>query len=79
MKPAQMMAGSAAAGSSEPWGGVALVPVDRSRILVADDEKYIRDVFLTLLRSELGRIRIDVVTNGAEVVEAFRTVHYAVI
>ena len=65
-------------GSGET-GGSMLVPVDRKRVLVADDERGIRDVFLHILRYNLPACRIDAVINGAEAVEAFRAVHYGLL
>ena len=53
--------------------------LDRSRILVVDDEKGIRDIFVHVLSYHLPNVRADVVVNGAEAVAAFRDLHYAVI
>ncbi len=56
-----------------------LTKVDRGKILVVDDEKSIRDVFVHVLSHNLDGVRADVVANGAEAVEAFQDVRYAVI
>lgn len=53
--------------------------LDRTKILVVDDEKGIRDVFVHLLSHNIDGVRADVVANGAEAVEAFQDVHYALI
>lgn len=52
---------------------------DNSRILVADDEKSIRQLFLTLLSYRFGKERLDIVTNGLEAVESFKAAHHRVI
>lgn len=56
-----------------------IVRADKLRILVADDEKGIREMFRLLLSTDLAQSRIDVAVNGVEVVECFRTVHHGVI
>lgn len=53
--------------------------LDRGKILVVDDEKSIRDIFVHVLTHNLPGVRADVVANGAEAVEAFQDVRYAVI
>jgi len=53
--------------------------LDRSKILVVDDEKSIRELFVHALTHYLPEVRADVVANGAEAVEAFQDVHYAVL
>ena len=53
--------------------------LDRGKILVVDDEKGIRDIFVHVLSHHLPNVRADVVANGAEAVEAFQDVRYAVI
>jgi CheY-like chemotaxis protein len=42
------------------------------RILVVDDEKNIRELFLALISLHLPKSRIDVAVNGTEAVELFR-------
>ena len=51
---------------------------DTRRILVADDDEEIRDLFALTLSCDLPDCRIDVAVNGLEVIEAFRTVHYGI-
>lgn len=46
------------------------------KILIADDEKEIGALFETLLKSRLADSKIDVVVNGAEAVDAFRTANH---
>lgn len=53
--------------------------LDHSKLLVVDDEKGIRDIFVHVLSHHLPDVRADVVANGAEAVEAFMDGHYAVI
>jgi CheY-like chemotaxis protein len=48
------------------------------RILIVDDEKAVRDVFLRVVSSRPG-CRVDVAVNGAEAVEFFRCVRHAAI
>ncbi len=53
---------------------------NRNHILVADDEKNIRELFKMLIKTKLGeQYRIDVAVNGAEAVQAFRDAQHAVI
>jgi CheY-like chemotaxis protein len=60
-------------------GAEERIKLDRSKILVVDDEKGIRDVFVHVLSHNIDGVRADVVANGAEAVEAFQDVHYALI
>ena len=53
--------------------------LDRKKILVVDDEKGIRDIFVHVLSHHLPHVRADMVANGAEAVEAFHDIHYAVL
>ena len=53
--------------------------LDRTKILVVDDEKGIRDIFIHVLSHHLPHVRADVVANGEEAFEAFRDINYAVI
>lgn len=59
--------------------GAERAPSDKKRILIADDERQIRDVFRQIVSYELSDCWIDVAINGAEAVESFRTIHQAVI
>lgn len=54
-------------------------PCDRRRILVADDELEICEMFQLILSGKLALCRIDVTVNGVEAVESFRTIHHGVV
>ena len=43
-----------------------------NRVLIVDDEKTIRELFLRILSYNLPDCRIDVAVNGVEAVESFR-------
>lgn len=49
------------------------------RILIADDEKGIRALFKTYFINELSDSTVDVVVNGVEAVDTFRTGDYDVL
>lgn len=66
-------------GLEQTNGTPDLFPTDRQRVLVADDEAGIRDLFRMVLDCELKDCRVDLAVNGAEVVEAFRQAHHGVI
>ena len=54
-------------------------PSDKKRILVADDDAAILEMFKIVLTCDLPDYRVDVAVNGQEVVDAFHDVHYGVI
>lgn len=56
-----------------------LVPCEKRRLLIVDDDKAVRQTFQTVLGIKLPDCRIDIAVNGAEAVEFFRTVHHAVL
>ena len=56
-----------------------VVPCDKQRILIVDDEKTIREVFTQVISYGLPECRIDVAINGAEAVESFRTIHHGLL
>ncbi len=56
-----------------------LKPSRKHRILVADDDAEIREMFQLVLSCDLPDCRVDVAVNGAEVIEAFRDVHFGTI
>lgn len=56
-----------------------LIPTTPRRILIVDDEKGIRDVFMAVVASDLPDCRVDLAINGAEAVESFRSIHHQVI
>ncbi len=49
------------------------------RILVADDEKSIRDLFFQVMSYGLSDCRVDVVVDGREAVDAFRQGRHSVL
>lgn len=57
----------------------ARLPRSGRRILVVDDERFIRDVFLKVISMELPNCRIDLAVNGAEGVDFFRNARPSVI
>ena len=56
-----------------------LTPCTPRRVLIVDDEKGIRDVFLAVVSYGLPDCRVDLAVNGAEAVENFRTAHQDVL
>lgn len=63
--------GSATAAETAASSPDAVVPRDKSRIIIADDEKTIQRLFNMILSSALPGIKIDLASNGAEALEAF--------
>jgi two-component system response regulator YesN len=59
--------------------GLAAVPCDQGRILVVDDERSIRALFQMILAEELPGRRVDIASNGQEALDAFRSLHHAVL
>jgi CheY-like chemotaxis protein len=49
------------------------------RILIADDEREMRELFKSVFLSEFTGSSVDMVVNGAEAVEAVRTGNYDVL
>lgn len=56
-----------------------LVPADRSRVLIADDERAIHKLLAMILRHGIEGLWVDFAVNGREAVESYRTVHQGVI
>lgn len=56
-----------------------LVPCDRNRLLIVDDEKGIRSIFQQIITYGLPNCRIDLAVNGLEALESFRTNHQGVL
>lgn len=54
-------------------------PCDRTRVLIVDDEKGIRELFKKILSYDIPECRVDLAVNGVEAVDVFRAVHPAVI
>jgi len=48
-----------------------LAALDKSRILIVDDESAIRDLFSMIVDMELPEIKTDTAANGLEAVKAF--------
>lgn len=59
--------------------GKGIVPLHRGRLLIVDDQAGVRQVFHTILSSDLPNIRIDLAENGVEALDAFSANHHAVI
>lgn len=62
-----------------PATGTSLVPCEKGCVLIADDEKPIRELFSRILTLLLPNCKVDVAANGAEAVERFRAGHQKVI
>ena len=56
-----------------------LFPCAKRRILIVDDEKGIREVFMAIVTCGLPDCRVDLAINGAEAVESFRAIHHQII
>ena len=62
-----------------PVQGETLVPCDRRRVMIVDDEASIVKLFKMLLEFDLPGKQIDTACNGAEAVEKFAVGHHGVI
>ncbi len=58
---------------------MAVVPCNRRRILVVDDEEVIQKLFSMVLEWEIPEADVEIAANGAEALEAFATHHHAVL
>lgn len=56
-----------------------LVPCDKRRILITDDESPVRDIFRLILTSGCPACIIDVASNGLEAVQSFQKFHQGVL
>ncbi len=56
-----------------------LVPCEKNRLLIVDDEPGIRSIFKQILSASLPGCVVDVATNGAEAIESFKTGHHTVL
>lgn len=56
-----------------------IIPCDKKRILIADDDPEIRQMFQMVLSMELANCTIDTVKNGAEAFTEFLAHHHAVL
>ena len=54
-----------------------LVPCDKLRILITDDEAPVRNIFRMILADGFPSCTFDQASNGAEAVECFRQHHHA--
>lgn len=52
---------------------------DKKRILIADDEQLIRDVFRLILKTKLPELHLDIAVNGEEAVKLFSAHKHAAI
>ena len=53
--------------------------VEKNKILVVDDDRQIRQLFLQMITISMPDIRVDVATNGKEAVTMFKELDYNVI
>ncbi|MFC1498318.1 response regulator [Verrucomicrobiota bacterium] len=56
-----------------------LEPCDKTRILIVDDEKMVREVFMRIMSFSLPDCRIDMAVNGAEAISSFREARHGVL
>lgn len=56
-----------------------LVPCDRRRILIADDEAPVRKIFRMILANGFPQFTFDVAANGLDAVETFCTGHHGLL
>lgn len=56
-----------------------LAGLDRTKVLVADDEMSISKTLVQIISAGIPGCRVDAVSNGVEAVAAFRDIHYCVI
>lgn len=62
-----------------PVQGRVVVPCDRGRVLIVDDEATIVRLFKMLLEFDLPGKQIDTACNGAEAIEKFSSGHHGVL
>jgi CheY-like chemotaxis protein len=62
-----------------PAEGRTVVPCDRGRVLIVDDEATIVKLFKMLLEFDLPGKQIDTASNGAEALEKFSAGHHGVL
>ncbi len=65
--------------ASQPAGAGTLVPRNRKRVLVADDDKTVLTLFQRVLTSALPGVEIDLAGDGKQIVDAFEKQHHAVL
>ena len=59
--------------------GKDVIPCTPNRVLIVDDERTIREIFMQVLKFGLKDCRLDMAVNGLEALEMFRQVHHSVI
>jgi two-component system, cell cycle sensor histidine kinase and response regulator CckA len=62
-----------------PVSGGPLVPRDKKRLLIVDDEKTIQRLFNMILSPALPGIKIDMASNGAEALDKFSSGHHGTV
>jgi CheY-like chemotaxis protein len=55
------------------------VRCDRNRVMIADDEPAIRDLFATIISYTYPEIKVDQACNGLEALNAFRDAHQGIL
>ena len=60
-------------------GDSKLIPTNRFRILIVDDERIVREVFRQIIQFEVPELEMDFAKNGAEAVESFCRYHQGLI
>jgi CheY-like chemotaxis protein len=65
--------------ASRPLLTRGLTPCSPNRILIADDEIMIRDLFARVIRNFFPILKIDIATNGFETISKFSEEHHSVI
>ena len=58
---------------------MTLIPCQKDRILIVDDEEAIRRILKQVLVSDLPNVTIDTATNGMEAMKIFHNEHHAVV
>ena len=56
-----------------------LAPCDKRRILIADDEAPVREIFRMILTYDLPDYTIDTVANGFDAVQSFQQFHQTIL
>jgi nitrogen-specific signal transduction histidine kinase/ActR/RegA family two-component response regulator len=67
------------AAAPAPASGGPLIPRDRMRLLIVDDEKTIQRLFNMILSPALPGVKIDMASNGAEALDRFSSGHHGVV
>lgn len=67
------------AAAPTPTGGGPVIPRDKRRLLIVDDERTIQRLFNMILSPALPGIKIDMASNGAEALDKFSSGHHGVV